>query len=336
MVRVPGGHDSAAVSGYIARRPPPHTPNKERSVKQLAAPSLLALCLALGCARKETPVPEATAQAPVRVTVIPGFSTPESVIWSAKEDVWFVSNINGTPTAKDGNGFISRLSRDGVIDSLRFIAGGRDSVTLNGPKGMALVGDTLWVADIDAVRAFNAHTGKPVASVELGKQATFLNDVAVGPDGTIYITDSGMGFDDKGQMTHPGPDRIFAISGRTSTIAAEGDWMERPNGITWDGANGRFILVPFGGPHLLGWTRGVAKVDTIGTGPGGQDGVEFVDGELLVTSWADSSVFSVSSAGMKKVVTGVASPADIGVDQLRGLVAIPLLTQNRVEVWRVK
>lgn len=305
-------------------------------MKQHAAPALLALIMAFGCARKEAPPPEVATPAPVRVTVIPGFSTPESVIWSAKEDVWFVSNINGVPTAKDGNGFISRLNRDGVIDSLRFIAGGRDSVTLNGPKGMALVGDTLWVADIDAVRAFNAHTGKPVASVEFGKQATFLNDVAVGPDGTIYITDSGMGFDDKGQMTHPGPDRIFAISGRTWTIAAEGDWMERPNGITWDGANGRFIVVPFGGPHLLGWKRGVAKVDTIGTGPGGQDGVEFVDGELLVTSWADSSVFSVSSAGIKKVVAGVNSPADIGVDQLRGLVAIPLLTENRVELWRVK
>jgi hypothetical protein len=305
-------------------------------VKQLAAPSLLALLLTFGCARKEAPPAQAAAVTPTRVTVIPGFSTPESVIWSAKEDVWFVSNVNGAPTARDGNGFISRLSRDGVIDSLQFIAGGRDSVTLNGPKGMALVGDTLWVADIDAVRAFNARTGKPVASVELGKQATFLNDVAVGPDGTIYITDSGIGFDDKGQVTHPGPDRIFALQGRTATIAAEGDWMERPNGITWDGANGRFILVPFGGPHLLGWKPGVAKVDTIGTGPGGQDGVEFVDGELLVTSWADSSVFSVSSAGNTKVVTGVNSPADIGVDQLRGLVSIPLFTENRVEVWRVK
>src|SRR2546426_3743544 len=27
------------------------------------------------------------------------------------------------------------------------------------PKGMALNGDTLWVADIDVVRAFNAKTG---------------------------------------------------------------------------------------------------------------------------------------------------------------------------------
>ena len=306
-------------------------------MKQFAALPLFALTLVTGCSKKEASAPAAATPAqPSKVTVIEGFSTPESVLWDAKEDVWFVSNINGVPTAKDGNGFITRLTRDGVIDSLRFIAGGRDGVTLNGPKGMTLVGDTLWVADIDAVRAFSVRTGLPVASVELGSQATFLNDVAVGPDGTIYVTDSGIGFDDKGQMTHPGPDRIFALKGRTVSVAAEGDWLERPNGITWDGANGRFIVVPFGGPDLLAWKPGVAKVDTIGTGPGGQDGVEFVDGDLLVTSWADSSLFAVTSAGNREVVTGVPSPADIGVDQLRGLVAIPLFQENRVEVWRVK
>lgn len=297
---------------------------------------LLCVLLAVSaCAKKEAPPPPAAAE-PERVTVIPGFSTPESVLWSAKEDVWFVSNIDGGPVAKDGNGFISRLTRDGVVDSLRFIAGGRDSVTLNGPKGMALVGDTLWVADIDAVRAFNARTGAPVANVELGSQATFLNDIAVGPDGTLYITDTGLGFDAQGQATHPGPDRIFALKGRDVSVVAEGDWLGRPNGITWDGANDRFIVVAYGGQQLLGWKPGAGRADTIATGPGGHDGVEFADGELLVTSWADSSVFSVSASGSRKVVTGVNSPADIGVDQLRGLVAIPLFLENRVEVWRVK
>jgi hypothetical protein len=305
-------------------------------VKQFAAFALCALVLATGCARKETVAPQAAAFQPQKVTVIQGFSTPESAIWNAKDDVWFVSNINGNPSARDGNGFISRLTRDGVLDSLRFLAGERDRVVLNGPKGLALVADTLWVADIDAVRGFNIHTGQPVASVVLGKRAKFLNDIALGPDGTLYITDTGVEFDPNGQMSHPGPDRIFALKGRTVSVAAEGDWLERPNGITWDQANSRFVIVPFGGPHLLGWSPGAAKPDTIGTGPGGHDGVEILGGELLVTSWADSTVFAASASGNRKVVTGVPSPADIGVDQLRGLVAIPIFTENRVEVWRVK
>jgi sugar lactone lactonase YvrE len=172
--------------------------------------------------------------------------------------------------------------------------------------------------------------------VELGKKAKFLNDVAAGPDGTVYITDTGVLFDAKGQATHPGPDRIFALKGRTVSVAAEGPWLEGPNGITWDPAAGRFIVVAFLGPHLLGWKPGEAKADTIGTGPGQQDGVEFLNGELLISSWADSTVFAAAPGGNHKVITGVQSPADIGVDPARNLVAIPVFLENRVEIWKVK
>lgn len=299
----------------------------------------MALLLLASCAPKESPKPAAEAAAPpvpTRVSTTEGFSTPESVIWDGDQQVWFVTNINGGPSAKDGNGFISRLDRDGKIDSLHFVQGGRGGVTLNGPKGTLLVGDTLWVADIDAVRGFNRRTGAPIASIELGKQAKFLNDISVGPDGTIYVTDTGIEFDAKGNVSHPGPDRVFAIKGRTASVAAEGPWLAGPNGITWDQAGARFVVVPFLGKELLGWKPGVAKVDTIGTGPGSQDGVEFVGGDLLVTSWADSSVFVAQAGGNRKVVTGANSPADIGVDRGRNLLAIPIFLENKVEFWKLK
>lgn len=294
------------------------------------------LLLVAGCAKKDAPVPEAAAPAaPAKVTETAGFLTPESVLWDAEQQVWFVSNINGSPVAKDGNGFISRLMADGMVDSLNFVLGGRGGVTLHAPKGMALVGDTLWVTDIDAIRGFNRKTGALVASVELGAQARFLNDAVTGPDGTVYITDTGVGMDAQGNFIHPGPDRIFALKGRTATVAAEGDWLERPNGIAWDGANNRFLVVPFGGNALLGWAPGAAKGDSLAAGPGMQDGVEILNGQTLVTSWADSTVFVLDAAGAKKLITGVNSPADIGVDQVRGLVAIPLFLENRVEFWKV-
>ena len=269
-----------------------------------------------------------------RVSATTGFSTPESVKWDADQGVWFVSNINGSPGAKDGNGFISRLRADGTVDSLQFVAGGRGGVTLNGPKGMAIVGDTLWVADIDAIRGFNRRTGALVANITV--KAVFLNDVAVGPDGTLYVTDTGIRFDAQGQPNHPGPDRIFAIKGRTVTVAAEGDWLQWPNGITWDAAGGRFIVVPFGGKTLMGWKPGQARGDSLGAGPGGEDGVEIMpDGRVLVTSWADSSVFALDGGSTTRVVSGVNSPADIGFDPARSLLAIPILSENRVEFWTV-
>lgn len=296
-----------------------------------------ALLLAAACARKDTaPAADSTpAAAPARVSATDGFSTPESVLWDAEQQIWFVSNINGSPIAKDGNGFISRLNRDGGIQTLQFITGGKDKAILNAPKGMAIVGDTLWVADIDAVRGFNRRTGATIASVEFGAQAKFLNDVAAGPDGTVYITDTGVGMDDKG-FTHPGPDRIFALTGRKFTVALEGDWLARPNGITWDQANSRFVLAPFGGPAITGWRPGETRVDTLGTGPGGFDGVEVLGGEIYVTSWADSTLYALGTGGMRKVASGVNSPADIGVDPTRDLIAIPVFMENRVEVWRVR
>jgi sugar lactone lactonase YvrE len=297
----------------------------------------LALLVLAACAPKEPPKPDQGAAAtPSRLSTIEGFSTPESALWDAEQQVWFVSNINGSPVARDGNGFISRLDRDGKVDGLHFVESGKNGAVLNAPKGLAIIGDTIWVADIDALRGFNRKSGAPVATVEFGAQAHFLNDVAAGPDGTIYITDTGITFDDKGAVSHPGPDRIFAVRGRGTSVAAEGAWLAGPNGITWDQANARFIVVPFLGKELLGWKPGAATADTIGAGPGQQDGVEIVGGETLVTSWADSTVFAVAAGGNRTIATGVASPADIGVDPTRELVAIPLFTPNKVEIWKLR
>lgn len=301
---------------------------------------LVGLLMLAACAPKEPAPAAGSTQAaapvtPAKVAATEGFSTPESVLWDAGQSHWLVTNINGGPSAKDGNGFISRLTADGAVDSLKFIEGGRNGVTLNAPKGMALQGDTLWVADIDALRGFHRVTGAPVATIEFGSQARFLNDVTVSHDGTLYLTDTGILIGADG-VTHPGPDRIFAVKGRTVSVAAEGDWLARPNGITMDHAGGRFIVVPFGGGALLGWRPGEARADTIGVGPGSQDGVEIVGGDIYVSSWADSTLFVVGEQGNRKVVTGINSPADIGVDPARGLVAIPLFMDNRVEVWKVR
>jgi hypothetical protein len=296
--------------------------------------------LVAGCGRQERPaaadpVAARAAGPPARVAVTEGFSTPESVLWDAEQGVWFVSNIGGNPTVKDNNGFISRLRRDGSVDSLHFVAGGKSGVTLNAPKGMVLQGDTLWVADIDAVRGFDRRSGAAVATVEFGSRARFLNDIAIGPDGTLYITDTGVGLGADGQLTHTGPDRVFALKGRTVLIAAEGAWLSGPNGITWDPHTRRFVIVPFFGTALVGWAPGAEKVDTLGTGPGSQDGVELLGTEPLVTSWADSSLFAATASGPIRLVGSVNSPADIGVDPVRRWVGIPLFLENRVEFWQV-
>jgi hypothetical protein len=141
--------------------------------------------------------------------------------------------------------------------------------------------------------------------------------------------------DDKGATTHPGVDQIFKISGRTAT-AMKPDSLDTPNGITWDKANGRFILAPLGGKSVETWKPGNKATTTLVTGPGSYDGVEVLaDGRILVTSWADSTVNVIQNGTMTRLVTGVGSPADIGVDTKRMVLAIPRLSDNKVEFYKI-
>lgn len=309
----------------------------------------LAICLAVitACAPRDdaamsdTLAGDVAAPAPTatRMATVEGFSTPESVRYDPDQDVFFVSNINGNPGAKANNGFISRVRPDGTVDSLRFIAGGRGGATLHAPKGMALVGDTLWVADIDAVRAFNRRTGAPVATVDMRGRAKFLNDVAAGPDGSIYVTDTGIEFSAAGEMSHPGPDRVVRITGRNVEIVLEGEQLAGPNGVTWDQANDRLLIVSFAGNDVGAWRSGDQSATTIASGVGQFDGVEVIGGgRIVVSSWADSSVYLVDPAtrSLSPLIKGVPAPADLGFDTQRARLAIPLFQDNRVEFWEVR
>jgi sugar lactone lactonase YvrE len=295
-----------------------------------------------------TPQPAAAPAAPAAPTTpgtpaatkllaVEGFLAPESALHDSVQDIYFVSSINGNPTAKDNNGFISRVKPDGAVENLKFIEGGHNGVTLNAPKGLALAGDTLWVADIDAVRAFNAKTGAAIDSVSLAKLgAVFLNDIAVATTGALYITDTGIRFDDVGNVLHPGPDRVFRIgTDRGVTVAVRGDTLGRPNGIALDAAGRRFVIVEFGGRSVLAWKPEDKAPSVIAKGAGGFDGVLVVGAKIYVSSWADSTVSSYETGQEVKIITGVPSPADIGYDAKRRRILIPILTGNRLEIWQL-
>jgi sugar lactone lactonase YvrE len=265
-----------------------------------------------------------------KVGETPNLQGPESARYDRDLDVWFVANINGEPLKKDNNGYISRLRPDGSPYSVKFIEGGKKGVTLNAPKGLAINGDTLWVADIDVARAFNKRTGALIANVSTQGRAKFLNGAAVGPDGAVYMTDTGIIFGSKG-VSHPGPDQVFRITRAGAKTAFSSPKLAGPNGITWDTRNQRFVIVSFLGKGIYGWKPGDKDVETIGSGPGQQDGVVVLpDGRLLVTSWTDSSLFVLENGQAKTVATGVASPADIDVEPRNTRVAVPQLREGKV------
>ncbi|HEX2209400.1 MAG TPA: SMP-30/gluconolactonase/LRE family protein [Longimicrobium sp.] len=302
----------------------------------------LALATAAACGTAEA---RGAPEAARRLHVIQGFGFPESVRYDPAQDVFFVSNMAGPGSLKNGNGYVVRVSAADLRGHAVFIQGGADGVVLNAPKGMALHGDTLWVADIDVVRGFHRRTGAPLATIDLRPHGAVLaNDVAVGPDGSLYVTDTGIAMTDKGVM-YRGGDKIFVIGpGRRVSLLAQGRHLGRPNGITWDPEGERWIVVSFDpfrsevyaiqpGQNV---PRGQEARTVLARGVGRFDGVErLADGRLLVTCWADSSLHVIDGDRDERIIRGLWQPADLGVDTRRNRVAIPLVLQGRVEVWEL-
>lgn len=122
-----------------------------------------------------------TSTAPAWIT-LPELTTCESVLKVPGENLLYVSNISGTPTDQDGNGFISLLSADGTIQKLHWVDG------LDAPKGMGLVDNHLFVTNIDEVVEIDINKETIVARYHIDG-SKFLNDIAVGRHGDVYVSD---------------------------------------------------------------------------------------------------------------------------------------------------
>lgn len=266
---------------------------------------------------------------PIEVAGV-GFATPESMLHDPAADVYLVSNVNGVPSDKDDNGFISRVAPDGTLLALKWIDGAAEAVTLHAPKGMALLGDTLFVADIDAVRLFHRTSGAPLGSRDV-PGATFLNDVAVGPDGTVYVTDTGIRITGEG-IQETGTDALYRFEGDSAVAILSGPGLGRPNGIAADSAG--VVVVTFGaGTVFRVDPRSGERADLPMPEQGGLDGVVLVpDGTMLISSWNGASLYRLGRGRVGTVGDSVPSPADIGFDVGRSRVLIPVFTEDRLVI----
>ena len=156
-------------------------------------------------------IPPAAATLTGGWEVTDGVDAPESVYVDPISGAIFVSIIGGQPDARDGNGRIMKLDGDGKVISAAWATG------LNAPKGLRSFGTTLWTADIDEVAGIDMTTGMIAARIKVDG-AKFLNDVACGPDGTVYVSDTVAS-------------KIYAVKDGKAAVFAEGEDLEYPNGL---------------------------------------------------------------------------------------------------------
>lgn len=259
-----------------------------------------------------------------------GFATPESVLHERVGDVYLVSNINGAPVEKDGNGFISKLSPEGDVLELRWIDGAADGVTLNAPKGMAIDDELLYVADIDCVRLFELETGAPAGEV-CPPGATFLNDVAPHPEAGVLVTDSGL----DATFTPVGADAVYHVLGTQAAAAVRDPEFGAPNGVAIFG--GEVYVVTFMSGRIFRITGQDEKEEILAVEGGQLDGIHFLtDGRAVVSNWATSCIHALDpDGGLECVMPDLEAPADIGVDHTRDRVLVPLFNANEVRILPV-
>jgi hypothetical protein len=267
-----------------------------------------------------TPVPAA-------LTVITDLRAPESVLHDRERDVYYISNINGGMLTVDGNGFISRVDPKTMTVELHWIAKG-----LDGPKGMAVAGDTLYVSDILAVRKFDRRTGASLGAIPL-PGATFINDMTT--DGrNVYVSDTGIAMGPGLEFLETGTDAIWKIAGDRAEKIASGRELGHPNGL--DLVDGKLRVVTFGSNEL--YELDGDRRRTIQKFPGEQlDGlVHLPDGSPVVTSWEADEIFEANDGEVRAVLASIPSPADIGYDTKRHLLLVPRPMNNQVTIHSLK
>jgi DNA-binding beta-propeller fold protein YncE len=239
----------------------------------MTAAALLALTAA-GCAREAVEAPRANAYVLTPMWTVDGLAAPESVLLSADRGFFYVSNVNGEGDVKDGNGFISRISRDGIMLEREWAKG------LDAPKGMALKDGKLYVADVTRLVVIDAATGK-TEQVYNAPGAGFLNDVAILADGVVIAADSDTG-------------AIYRFDGPTADV-----WIKDPQLRSING------LLPVGGKLYVTTMQGLLlEVDpatkalkVLATGLGDADGLARLDdGTFLVSEWP-GRLFHVAADG---------------------------------------
>lgn len=240
--------------------------------------------------------------------------TPESVYFHAASNTLFVTNIDGQPWAKDGKGFISLMTPGGRITLLKWIEG------LNSPKGIAITGNTMYVADMDELLIIDIKQGAITQRIK-PEGAENLNDVTADPQGNVYVSDSKM-------------KKVYRYSNGKASLLLEN--LGGPNGLLWqpDG----LLVLDKGEVKQLQADNSLKSLAPV---TGGVDGIERVkDNEFVVSCWQGEVFYVDTKAGTSTKLLDTQAQklqtADIGYDPKNRIVFIPTFFGNTVTAWRLK
>jgi len=221
---------------------------------------------------------------------------------------------------QDGDGYIATYDANGQFIE-NFVEG------LDAPKGMEVVGNQVFVADVDSLLGFSTEDGSRTFAVSFTGKANFLNGLVAADDSNLYIsaTDAGMIW------------KVSTSTGAISEIAS----IPHVNGLDISNDGSVIYAVQYNSQDpMAGRLLAVNPLDgsfvPLGSYAGMLDGVVAYNGNIYFTDWNPSGNGKVLKYDMKTKETVVVledarlkGPADFEVLG-DGLALIPMLTGSQI------
>jgi hypothetical protein len=240
-------------------------------------------------------------------------AVPESVLPDFKQNILYVSLIDGGGWDKDGKGGVAKISPQGKNYNGTWITG------LNAPKGMGMYNNKLYAADISEVVVIDMKKGKIEKKIAI-EGASGLNDITVSNKGVIYVSDSRTG-------------RIWKIEKDQPSV-----YLENITGANGLKAIGGDLIFAQG--KLLQKASAQKQLTKIAELPNGIDGIEPVgNGDFIVTAW-QGYVYYVSANGTIETLLDTheakKNTADIGYDPVKKIVYVPSFNGKTIAAYQLK
>lgn len=268
------------------------------------------------------------AQKPEIQKKITGFKHPESVASDGR--FFYVSNLGNVldPKAKDGDGFISRLTKFGDVDELNAFP----EIKMNSPKGMTVLNEVLYVTDVDSLFGIDVRTRKIV--YRKGFQRTrFLNDILARDENTLYVTATDI-------------DQFYEVDLLSDSIRslANEKTPRAPNGLGADLISNYLYLVSFGTdqePGEIGrYKINDGEYETVIPERGKFDGIFYTNGRYYMSDWGTEGtgrflIYDIRNEQIREIKPErgfFQGPADFFFDNTKRQIWLPCMLENAVYI----
>lgn len=276
---------------------------------------LIALLIVASCTNKVAATTPSATTASASKQKVTGLKTPESAV-QAKNGRIFVSEIG--EFGKDDDGQISEINSAGKTSV--FVIG------LDDPKGLAVIGEYLYVTDKTKILKIGLTDAKAsvfVAAAAFPVTPQFLNDLEADLQGNLYVSDSG---DINGTGKGGAIYKVDATGKVALLIDGKQDArVMAPNGLLADDTGDVLIFVDSTSGILYTLNQKTQALTDIAEGFGRADGlVHHSDGTMYVSDKKTGTVFSINTKGdVNLLKSGYQSAADIAITKDEAFIMVP-------------